>query len=39
LLIAVANGLVLQVSVDPGAPSLDRMAGEFGALLLATQHR
>lgn len=35
LLIAVANGLVLQVTVDPGGPELHAMAGQFGALLLA----
>lgn len=34
LLIAVANGLVLQVTIDPGGPHLHAMAGQFGALLL-----
>jgi AcrR family transcriptional regulator len=37
LLIAVANGLVLQVSLDPGGPSLEAMAGQFGGLLLAAR--
>ncbi len=37
LLIAVANGLVLQLAVDPGAPPLDEMATQFGALLLAAR--
>ena len=35
LLIAVANGLVLQVSLDPSGPALGDMARQFGALLLA----
>lgn len=35
LLIAVANGVVLQVTVDDGGPPLAAMAGQFGALLLA----
>ena len=35
LLIAVANGLVLQVTIDRGGPPLAAMAGQFGALLLA----
>jgi AcrR family transcriptional regulator len=35
LFIAVANGLVLQVAVDPGGPELEAMAGQFGGLLLA----
>lgn len=35
LLIAVANGLVLQVTVDGGGPPMAAMAGQFGALLLA----
>jgi hypothetical protein len=37
LLVAVANGLVLQVSVDPDGPGLSEMAGQFGALLLAAR--
>ena len=37
LLIAVANGLVLQVSLDPGGPKLEAMAGQFGGLLLAAR--
>lgn len=35
LLMAVANGIVLQVSLDPEGPALEAMAGQFGALLLA----
>lgn len=35
LLIAVANGLVLQVTIDGGGPPLAAMAGQFGSLLLA----
>jgi AcrR family transcriptional regulator len=35
LLVAVANGLVVQVTVDPDGPGLPDMAGQFGALLLA----
>jgi hypothetical protein len=37
LLIAVANGLVLQVTVDPEGPALEAMAGQFAALLLAAR--
>jgi AcrR family transcriptional regulator len=37
LFIAVANGLVLQVTVDRGGPDLSAMAGQFGALLLAVR--
>ncbi len=37
LLVAVANGLVLQVTVDPEGPSLEAMAGQFAALLLAAR--
>lgn len=37
LLIAVANGLVLQVTVDPDGPSLDTMAAQFGTLLIASR--
>lgn len=37
LLIAVANGLVLQVTADPAGPSLEGMAGQFAALLLAAR--
>jgi AcrR family transcriptional regulator len=37
LFIAVANGLVLQVTVDAGGPELAAMAGQFGALLLAAR--
>jgi AcrR family transcriptional regulator len=35
LFIAVANGLVLQVTTDPAGPELDAMAAQFGGLLLA----
>ncbi|MGH9280332.1 MAG: TetR/AcrR family transcriptional regulator [Acidimicrobiales bacterium] len=37
LLVAVANGLVLQVTVDPSGPPLDAMAAQFAGLLLAAQ--
>ena len=37
LLVAVANGLVLQVTSDPDGPSLEAMAAEFGGLLLAAR--
>lgn len=37
VLIAVANGLVLQVTVDPGGADLAAMTGQFGALLLAAR--
>ena len=37
VLIAVANGLVLHVTVDPGGPSLSDMATQFGALLLTVR--
>jgi AcrR family transcriptional regulator len=37
LLLAVANGLVLQVTVDPEGPSLDTMAAQLGGLLLAAR--
>ena len=37
LLVAVANGLVMQVTVDPDGPGLPDMAGQFGALLLAAR--
>ncbi len=37
VLIAVANGLVLQVAVDPRGPALEEMAAQFGALLLAAR--
>jgi AcrR family transcriptional regulator len=35
LLMAVAHGLGLQVTLDPEAPALAEMAGQFAALLLA----
>jgi AcrR family transcriptional regulator len=38
LLVAVANGLVLQVTTDPDGPSLDAMAAQFGGLLLAARN-
>jgi AcrR family transcriptional regulator len=34
VLIGVANGLLLQVRIDPAGPSLPTMAGQFGSLLL-----
>jgi hypothetical protein len=37
VLVAIANGLVLQVTVDPDGPALDAMASQFGALLLAAR--
>jgi len=36
-LMAVANGLVLQVHVDPGGPALTDMAGQVGALMLGAR--
>ncbi len=38
VLIACANGLVLQVTVDPNGPSMDAMTAQFGALLLAARN-
>jgi AcrR family transcriptional regulator len=37
LLLAVANGLVLQVTTDPDGPGLEAMAAQFGGLLLAAR--
>jgi len=37
VLIALANGLVLQVTVDPDGPALPDMAAQFGSLLLAAR--
>ena len=37
VLVAVANGLVLHVTVDPDGPSLSDMASQFGALLLTVR--
>jgi AcrR family transcriptional regulator len=37
LFIAVASGLVLQVTVDPGGPDLTAMAVQFGSLLVAVR--
>lgn len=34
LLLAVANGIVLQVTVDPSGPSMPELAGQFASLLL-----
>ena len=36
LLIAVANGLVLQVTVDRVGPSMPELAAQFAGLLVAT---
>ncbi|MGI8776187.1 MAG: TetR/AcrR family transcriptional regulator [Acidimicrobiales bacterium] len=38
VLVAVANGLVLHVTVDPGGPALEDMVGQFGSLLLGAHH-
>lgn len=37
LIIALANGLVLQVTVDPDGPTLTDMAAQFGSLLLSAR--
>lgn len=37
MIIALANGLVLQVTVDPDGPPLTDMAAQFGSLLLAVR--
>lgn len=37
VLIAVANGLVLQVTVEPDGPRLDDMAAQIGSLLLTVR--
>jgi AcrR family transcriptional regulator len=37
VLIAVANGLVMQSVTDPNGPTLPAMASQFGALLLAAR--
>ena len=37
LFVAVANGLVLHVTVDPHGPDLRAMAGQFAGLLLAAR--
>ena len=34
VIVGIANGLVLQVTVDPDGPSLTDMAAQFGSLLL-----
>lgn len=34
VIVAIANGLVLQVTVDPDGPALTDMAAQFGSLLL-----
>lgn len=38
VIIALANGLVLQVTVEPDGPPLADMAAQFGTLLLAARH-
>jgi AcrR family transcriptional regulator len=38
LLVAVASGLVVQVTVDPEGPGLRAMAAQFGSLLVAAGH-
>jgi AcrR family transcriptional regulator len=37
VLIAVANGLVMQAVIDPNGPTLPAMTSQFGALLLAAR--
>ena len=37
LLVAVANGVVLQATVDPDGAAVDAMAGQFAGLLLAVR--
>jgi hypothetical protein len=37
VLIAVANGLVMQAVTDPNGPTLPAMTSQFGALLLAAR--
>jgi len=37
VLVAVANGLVLHVTVDPEGPTLDEMATQIGSLLLTVR--
>jgi AcrR family transcriptional regulator len=37
VLLAVANGLVMQAAIDPDGPAMPAMAGQFGALLLAAR--
>lgn len=39
LFIAVADGLVMQVTLDPAGPELGAMAGQFAGLLLAARER
>ena len=39
LLVAVANGLALQVTVDPDGPALEAMAGQLASLLLAARQQ
>ena len=39
LLIAVANGLVLQVTIDPDGPAMSAMTGQLANLLLAARPR
>lgn len=37
LLVAVANGVIAQVTVDPDGPGLEAMAAQFAALLLTAR--
>jgi AcrR family transcriptional regulator len=37
VLIAIANGLVLQVTIDPDGPGMQEMAAQFGLLLLTAR--
>jgi AcrR family transcriptional regulator len=37
VLVALANGMVLHVTVDPQGPSLSDMAAQFGALILSVR--
>jgi len=37
LLVAVANGVVLQATVDPEGPTVDAMAAQFAGLLLSAK--
>jgi hypothetical protein len=37
VIVAVANGIVLQVTVDPDGPPIEALAAQFAALLLAAR--
>lgn len=37
MIIGLANGLVMQVTVDPDGPAMTDMAAQFGSLLLAAR--